>query len=111
MARTEAVFDLVVVARTLVGVLHQQADGSAGGAAFKDARKNAHLIRFLALAGEMRSARAAPLDVRHEVCCRKLQPRRATIDDGAERRAVALTESGDRKQSAKRIAAHGAFRA
>ena len=60
---TKAIRELVVIARTRVGVLDQHTNRRTGGAALEDPRQDPHLIAFAALTDEMRSARAPPIDV------------------------------------------------
>ena len=67
VARTEAVLDLLVVARALIGVLDQQPDRRAGGASFEHAREDAHLIGLAPLARELRGAGATTIDIRLNV--------------------------------------------
>src|SRR5690606_31732039 len=96
----EAILDLVVVARTLIGVLDHHADRRAGGAALEHPRQDLHLIRLLALAGVPRRPGAPALELRLNVRLGQLQPRRATIDDAAERGPMAFAEGGDGEELA-----------
>ena len=77
--------------------------------AFENARKNLHLVAFLALADELRSAGAAAIDVALQVGFAQFEPRRTAIDDAAERRPVAFAKGGDREQSADRVSRHISF--
>ena len=86
----------------------EQADRRAGRASFEHARQDAHLVGLLALAGVPRSAGAPPLQLRLDVLLRQLQPRRAAVDDAAERRPVAFAEGRDGEELAEGVAGHAA---
>src|SRR5580658_6198854 len=92
---TEAVAQLVVVARARVGILDDESDRRAGGAPLEHAREDAHLIGLAPLADEVRGAGAAAIDVRLQLRLGQWQSRRAAVDDAAHRRTVALAEGGD----------------
>src|SRR5690606_7560371 len=79
VAGAGTVLDLLVVARALVGVLVEPAYGRVGGHALDLAGEDAHLVRFLALASEMRGAGAAPPDVGHQLRLADGQPGRTAI--------------------------------
>ncbi len=106
MARSKAVFDLFVVARTLIRVLDQDADGRAGCLAFEHAGEDAHRIRLLALAHEVRGAGAATIHVPLQIGFGQLEPRRTAVDDAAERRPVAFAEGRDGEELADRVTGH-----
>src|SRR5581483_9645042 len=106
----EHVLDLVVVVGTLVGVLDQQRDRRAGGAALVDAGEDLHRVGFLALRDVARSARLAPVQVRLDVGFAQLEVGGAAVDDAADGGAVALAEAGDAEQLADGIAGHESSR-
>src|SRR6185437_2487898 len=75
----EAVLDLLVIARTRVGILDQEADRRAGGLSVEDTREDADLVAFTALADELRSARAASVDILLDVLLRQRKSRWAAV--------------------------------
>ena len=109
MAGAKAILDFLVVARALIFVRDQQADRRARGPALEYAGQDAHRIGLAALAGELRGARAAPLDIGLQVRLAQLQARRAAIHDAAERRAMALPEARHREKPTEGIARHRRF--
>src|ERR1019366_7871206 len=100
------VLDLVVVARALILILDHEADRRAGGAAFEDARQDAHRVGFAPLSGEWRSAWAAPLHIRLQIRLAQGEPRRTAVDHAAQCRAVTFAEARDREYPAERISRH-----
>jgi hypothetical protein len=107
LARTEAVLDLVVVARARIGVLDQQTDRGTGGASLEDAGEDAHHIGFFALAHELRGAGAAAVDVALEIGLGEFEPRRTTIHHAADRRPMALAEGRHLEKSTDGVTGHG----
>ena len=97
VAGAESILDLVVVVRALVLVLDLEPDRSPGRAPLEDARENPHPVRLTPLARKTRGARTATLDVALDVVLVELQPRRATVHDAAQRRAVTLAERRHRE--------------
>src|SRR6202012_3816160 len=63
MARTEAVLDLLVIARALILVLDQEADRRTGGPALEHAREDAHRIALAPLGRVLRGPRTATVDI------------------------------------------------
>ncbi|MNF52088.1 hypothetical protein D3C84_334280 [compost metagenome] len=106
VGRAEQVLDRRVVLGLLVGIADQQADGAAGGLALEHPGEDFHHIVFLTLGGVAAGARLAPVEVALHVLQRQLQARRATIDDGDQRRAMAFASAGDGEQLAVGIAGH-----
>ncbi len=106
MARTEAVGDVAVVLRALVGVLDQELDRGAGRHPIEDAAQDAHLIGFLPLGGIARLAGLALVEPVLDVGLGERQARRHAVDDDPDRRPVALAPSGEAKERAERIAGH-----
>ncbi len=92
VAGPETVLDLRVVARALVDVLDEQPDRRARRDALEDARQDAHLVGLLALRDVAAPARAPALEIGLDRRLVEREPGRATVDDAAERRAVALAE-------------------
>ncbi len=103
---TKPVLDLLVVARTRVGVLDEDADGRAGGAALEHTGEDLHRVGFVALTDELRRAGAAPVDVALQIGLAQLESRRAAVDDATQRGSVTLAEGRHREQSADRITRH-----
>jgi len=91
----------------LIHVLDEQTDRRAGRPPFEHAGENAHAVRFLALAGVPRGSGAPPLELDLNVLFRQLKPRRATVDDRAERGPMALAEGRDSKEYAECVTGHG----
>src|SRR5690606_32407699 len=106
VAGPEQVLQLVVVARARIRVLDQETDRRTGRAALEHAREDPHLVVLASLARELRGTGAAPVDVRLQVGRGELEPRRATVDDAAERGTVALAEGRHREQLAEGITGH-----
>jgi hypothetical protein len=107
VGRAEQVLDRRVVLGLLVGVADQQADRAAGGAAFEHAGEDFHLVGFLALGGVPAGAGLAPVEVVLQVGQGNFQARRASIDNGDQRRTMAFASGGDSEQLAVGIAGHG----
>ena len=106
MAWPEAILDLLVVARALVLVLHQQADGGAGGPAFEHARQDAHLVRFASLAGELRGAGAAPFHISLQIRFREREAWRTPVHHAAKRRAMTFAEARHREDPTEGVTRH-----
>ncbi|MNM58935.1 hypothetical protein D3C81_701780 [compost metagenome] len=106
MGRAEQVLDRRVVLGLLVGVADQQADGATGGATFEHAGEDFDFVGFLALGGVAAGAGLAAVQVTLQILQGYLQPRRAAIDNGDQRRAMAFARGGDSEQLAVGIAGH-----
>ena len=106
MAGPERVEDVAVVLAALIRVLDQQSDRRAGGQALVDAAEDLHHIGLAALRHMPARARAAPVEVGLDVVDAQRQAGRAAVDHAADRRAVALAEIGDAKESAESAAGH-----
>ena len=106
VGRAEGILDRRVVLGLLVGIADQQANRTAGGLALEDAGEDFHLIVFLTLRGVAAGAWLAPIEVALQVLQANLQPRRAAIDNGDQRRAMAFASGGDSEQLAVGIAGH-----
>ncbi|MNC29542.1 hypothetical protein D3C75_777900 [compost metagenome] len=106
VGRAEQILDRRVVLGLLVGVADQQADRATGGAAFEHAGEDFHLVGFLALGGVAAGAGLAAVQVTLQILQGYLQPRRAAIDNGDQRRAMAFARGGDSEQLAVGIAGH-----
>src|SRR5690349_24673809 len=111
VAGTEPILDLFVVARTRVRVLDENADRGPGGLPLEHTRQDAHLVAFLALAHELRGAGATAVHVTLQIGFADFEPWRTTIDDAAQRGAVALAKRGHGEQTTDGITRHqnGAF--
>jgi len=95
VAGTEAVLDVTVILRPLVDILDQQPDRSARGQALEHAGEDAYLVRLAALGGVARLPGAAPVKVALQILLAQRKTRRAAVDNGSQRLAMALAESGD----------------
>src|SRR5580658_10441337 len=95
VAGTEAVGNFCVVLAALVFVAYQQCDRRAGGLALEHAGENFDAIAFAPLRDVARGTGLAPVKVALDVFGGKRQPRRAAIDDAADRRPVRFAERGD----------------
>jgi len=109
--------DVGVVAAALVGILDQQGDRRAGGdlaaeaggdrLVLEHAGEDAHRVGFAALADELALARAAFVEPDLNVLRIETDPRRAAVDDAAQRRAVALAPGGHAEEMAEAVVRHG----
>src|SRR5690606_35266734 len=106
VGRAELILDRRIVLGLLVGIADQQADRAAGGAALEDPGKNLDFVGFLALSGMPAGAGLAPVEVTLQIFQRQLQPRRAAVDDGDQRRPMALASGSDGEQLAVCVAGH-----
>jgi hypothetical protein len=103
---------LSIIFRALIGILDQKRDRRACGdllAALRvrhHAGQNLHCIRFLALGGEARLARAAAIEIALDVLGRQRQQRRTAIDHAADRDPMALTEGRDPEHVAEGVEGH-----
>src|SRR5690606_19373709 len=97
VGRTEQVLDGRVVLGLLVGIADQQTDRAAGGAPLEHAGEDLDLVRLLTLGGVSAGARLAPVQILLQIRCRQLQPRGAAIDDGNQRRPMALASGSNGK--------------
>ncbi|MNM90423.1 hypothetical protein D3C81_1026830 [compost metagenome] len=107
VSRAEQVLDRRVVLGLLISVADQQANRAAGGAAFEHAGEDFDLVRLLALGSVPAGAGLAPVEVMLQIGQGDLQARRASIDNGDQRRAMAFASGGDSEQLAVGIAGHG----
>jgi hypothetical protein len=92
VSRAKAILDFLVVTRTLIFVLDQQANGRTGCFPFEYPRKELHFIGFMTLTRMARRSGASALNIDLYVLFTERHPGRATIDDCAQRRAVALAK-------------------
>src|SRR5690606_27247050 len=90
----------------LIDVLDEEADRRAGRHALEHAREDSHLVGLFALRDEARAAGGAAVEIALDVRFRKLEPRRATVDDRRERRTVAFAARRDREHSPEAVARH-----
>ena len=77
-----------------------------GGAAFIDARQDAHGVGLLPLRREARRARPALVEPWLQVGLRQRQPRRAAVNDRAKRRPVRFAPGGEAEEVAEAVVAH-----
>ena len=106
MPGAEGVEQVAVVLAALVGVVDQQRNRRAGGAAFEHAAQNLHRVGFVALGHMAAGARAAPVQVALDVRLGQLHARRAAVNHTPDRRAVGFAKVGDRKKLSKGVSAH-----
>ena len=104
--RTELPRDVIVIARPGIGVFDQQGDRGAGAAPFEHARKDLHIVRLAPLRCVPTAPGRPSLQFGLDLAGFDFQPRRATVNDAANGRAVAFTEGRDPKQSSKRVMRH-----
>jgi len=90
MAGAIAVFNLGIIARALVRVFNQQRNWRTRRLAFKHARENFHGVRFFALGHETRRAGFALIQIGLNIGLGQGNTRRATVNDAANGRPVAL---------------------
>ncbi len=67
------------------------------------------MVRLLALGGEARLARPAPVELGLDLRRLERDQRRAAVDDAAEGRAVALAEGGDAEEVTEAVMRHGGY--
>ena len=101
VAWSELCGDRRVVARALIDVVDLHGDRRAGGQSVEHARQDADLVRFLALRGEARLARAAAIQPRLDVGLGQSDARWAAVDHAADCRPMAFDPGGDAKQMAE----------
>ncbi len=109
MRRPELCGDLGIVLGTLVGVVDDQADRGARGAALEGPGQDLHLVGLAALGGMARGAGLAPVQVALQVLGGQFQARRTAVHDAAQGRPVTLTEAGDRKEFSECVSRHGGY--
>ena len=95
-----------VVLRARVGVADQERDRGAGGDAFVHAGEDLDAVFLLALGDVTRRAGAPPVELALHVGLSQRQSRRASVDNAADRRAMALAEVGDAEKIADAAARH-----
>ena len=108
MARTESAGDVGVILGFLVGILDQQANGSARSLAFEHPRENLHLIRFTPLGGIAAGARLTAVQFNLQVRFTDFQARGAAVHDSAQGGAMTFTESGNAKTLTETVTGHAA---
>ena len=101
------VFDGAVVLATLVGVGNVNADGGAGGCAFKEPGKELDAVIFLARGDVARGAGFAPVEFALDGVKIKRDTRRSAIEDAADGRAVAFAVGGEGEVLSDAVAAPG----
>jgi len=100
--------DVAVILGALVGVLNHERNRrsrrhlTAIGAG-EDAGEDLHLIRLAPLRGEARLTGFALVEEALNIGLRQLDKRRAAVDDGAERDAVAFAECRDAEEVAEAV--------
>jgi hypothetical protein len=92
MPGTKLVLYLGVITIALVHVMNKQSDRRASGSALENARENLDLIGFLALRRVARRSRATTIQVELQVARFQRHAGWATINNTAERNAVAFTK-------------------
>ena len=90
MSGAVLVFDGAIVLAALVGVGDVNADGGAGGCAFKDTGEELDAVIFLTRGDVARGAGFAPVKFALDGVKVKRDARRSAIEDAADGRAVAL---------------------
>ena len=95
MRRAELLGDLRVVARALVDIVDDDADGRAGGDTLEHPGQDARGIRLATLRDMPAATRPATVEIVLHVLFRERKTGRAAVDDAADGRAVTLAERGD----------------
>ena len=106
MAGAELLGDIAVVAAALVGVADEEGDGRAGGAPFKHAGEDFHLVGFAPLGNVAAGAGATAVEVGLDIGFGKRQAGRAAVDDAADACAVTFAEGGDAEELSEGVAGH-----
>ena len=109
MAGTVGVADVAIVLGALVGVVDEErnrrprGDGTAGAVILEHTGEDLDEVVLAPLRHEARLAGLAPVEEGLDELGRQGQPRRATIDDDAQRRTVAFAPCGDAEEMSKGV--------
>jgi hypothetical protein len=106
MSRAEFVLYRLVVEIALVHIPNEQPDRGPRLNTLKDAREYFDLVGLLALRHVPRLARPAALEFVLDIALIEFHTRRATIDNAAERDAVALAKRRNNKILSNTVARH-----
>ncbi len=98
--------DVAIILRPLIDIVDHQADRCAGGLALEHARQDAHPVGFLPLRRVARLAGAALVEERLDVVLAERQPRRAAVDNRAERGPVAFPPGGEAQNASEAVETH-----
>ena len=113
MAGPPFVANVGIILGALIGVLDHQRDRRAGGdltacaLVFKDAGQDFHFIGFAPLGDMARGAGLSQIQPGLDVAFRQRDPRRAAVNDAAERGTVAFAPAGEAEQVTEGIMGHG----
>ena len=99
VARTIDVADGVVSARIGVLVAQEERDRGAQGPTLEETAQDLHTVGLFAATRQPALSRSAPVEVALHIGGLEGEPRRASIDDGAHRGAVRLTEGRDAEEA------------
>src|SRR6516225_338179 len=114
MARPVFVLDIRIIFRALIDIIDQQRDRRAGRDLFsarlidKDAGKDFHRIRLLALRRVARLARSPAIETGLNVRLGERNTRWTAVNYAADRRRMAFAEGRDAKQMPERVERHDA---
>jgi hypothetical protein len=89
---------VVIRAGSLVLVPHDQCDRGAQRHPLGHTREDLNLISLVALRGQSRLPRSAPIQIGLDVGLGQRQPGWAAVDHDPDRAPVGLTEGGDAKR-------------
>jgi hypothetical protein len=103
---TEFILDVAIVFRALILVADQETNRGARGKPFKYARKYFDLVGLISLCCVPRPAWPPALKIRLDILSVKRHPRRAAINDAAERDAMAFTKGRYDKILTNTVAGH-----
>ena len=106
MAGAKAIGDVAVIFGALVGVFDQQLDRGAGCHSVEDAAQDADEVFLAPLRRKARLSGFALVEPALDVRLGERQARRNTVDDDADRGAVAFAPGREPEQGSKRIARH-----
>ena len=108
MPRSEGCSKLFIGAGIRILIPDEERDRRPGRLSFKDPGKKLHLIRFFPRRGSLPSSRRPSIQFFLNLFDRKIQPRRAAIDDHAQRQAVRLSPGSDLEKFSEGIPAQDA---
>ena len=97
MPGSKLVLDIAVIARPLIRILDQEPDRRAGRPALENAGQDPDEVCLLARRRVPRLSRTPSFQVVLDIGLAEFHARRATVDDTAHRRTVALAEACHRE--------------
>ena len=106
VGRAEQILDRRVVLGLLICIANQQTNRATGSYAFKHPGQDLDLIGLLTLGGVAAGTGLAAIQITLQVFARQRQARRAAINNGDQRRAVAFAGRGNGEEGTERVSRH-----